>query len=315
MINTVEAVIDEHGPAARARAAWRNPPRTRDHPGRASCRSSLGKRVAQRSVIGAGLEPGGWSWPATATPTRRCRLTASATSSWVPARRGAISDRKSATQHHDEREARVGQKGGDGLAGREPLARSDSHVADDPGVRRPHGPFLEPARRKLALRSQHRQGLSGRLVGRVAQQPDQVQLELTVHPLEVGRLLRGVEARQHHARRHPLSRLHLDHRDRPVEEGGDIGAAFSADDGRAGRVLVDRAEDGEERGGDADREQQPRRPGQPATLIDVSLPPARVGVLAKHGWPALHWSAIGDPRARRANAGTRSRARRECPPA
>lgn len=32
-------------------------------------------------------------------------------------------------------------------------------------------------------------------------------------------------------------------------------------------------------------------------LVDISLSPAWVDVLAKHGWSALHWSAVGDPRA------------------
>lgn len=32
-------------------------------------------------------------------------------------------------------------------------------------------------------------------------------------------------------------------------------------------------------------------------LVDVSLPPAWVDVFTKHGWVAVHWSTIGDPRA------------------
>lgn len=33
-------------------------------------------------------------------------------------------------------------------------------------------------------------------------------------------------------------------------------------------------------------------------VVDIGLPPAWVEVFAKHGWPALHWSNIGDPRAK-----------------
>jgi predicted nuclease of predicted toxin-antitoxin system len=33
-------------------------------------------------------------------------------------------------------------------------------------------------------------------------------------------------------------------------------------------------------------------------VVDISLSPAWVDVLAKHGWSAVHWSAIGDPRAK-----------------
>ena len=33
-------------------------------------------------------------------------------------------------------------------------------------------------------------------------------------------------------------------------------------------------------------------------VVDVSLPPAWVDVFAKHGWPAVHWSTVGDPRAK-----------------
>ena len=32
-------------------------------------------------------------------------------------------------------------------------------------------------------------------------------------------------------------------------------------------------------------------------LVDVSLSPAWVDVLVMHGWPAIHWSAVGDVRA------------------
>lgn len=30
-------------------------------------------------------------------------------------------------------------------------------------------------------------------------------------------------------------------------------------------------------------------------VVDVGLPPAWVDVFAKHGWPAVHWSDVGDP--------------------
>ena len=33
-------------------------------------------------------------------------------------------------------------------------------------------------------------------------------------------------------------------------------------------------------------------------VVDVGLPPAWVDVFAKHGWPAVHWSGVGDPRAK-----------------
>ena len=32
-------------------------------------------------------------------------------------------------------------------------------------------------------------------------------------------------------------------------------------------------------------------------LVDVGLSPAWVEVFAKHGWSAVHWSAVGDPAA------------------
>ncbi len=33
-------------------------------------------------------------------------------------------------------------------------------------------------------------------------------------------------------------------------------------------------------------------------VVDVGLPPAWVDVFAKHGWPTVHWSTVGDPRAK-----------------
>jgi predicted nuclease of predicted toxin-antitoxin system len=33
-------------------------------------------------------------------------------------------------------------------------------------------------------------------------------------------------------------------------------------------------------------------------VVDVSLSPAWVDVLAKHGWSTVHWSTVGDPRAK-----------------
>jgi hypothetical protein len=33
-------------------------------------------------------------------------------------------------------------------------------------------------------------------------------------------------------------------------------------------------------------------------VVDISLTPAWVDVFTKHGWPAVHWSAVGDPRAK-----------------
>ena len=33
-------------------------------------------------------------------------------------------------------------------------------------------------------------------------------------------------------------------------------------------------------------------------VVDVGLSPAWVDVFAKHGWPAVHWSGVGDPRAK-----------------
>jgi predicted nuclease of predicted toxin-antitoxin system len=32
-------------------------------------------------------------------------------------------------------------------------------------------------------------------------------------------------------------------------------------------------------------------------LIDMNLSPEWVTVLERHGWPAIHWSSVGDPRA------------------
>jgi predicted nuclease of predicted toxin-antitoxin system len=32
-------------------------------------------------------------------------------------------------------------------------------------------------------------------------------------------------------------------------------------------------------------------------LIDMNLSPDWVPVLQRHGWPAIHWSSVGDPRA------------------
>lgn len=32
-------------------------------------------------------------------------------------------------------------------------------------------------------------------------------------------------------------------------------------------------------------------------VVDMGLPPAWIDVFTKHGWPAVHWSSIGDPRA------------------
>ena len=33
-------------------------------------------------------------------------------------------------------------------------------------------------------------------------------------------------------------------------------------------------------------------------VVDVSLSPAWVDVFTKHGWSAIHWSTVGDPRAK-----------------
>jgi predicted nuclease of predicted toxin-antitoxin system len=32
-------------------------------------------------------------------------------------------------------------------------------------------------------------------------------------------------------------------------------------------------------------------------LIDMNLSPDWVPILLRHGWPAIHWSTVGDPRA------------------
>jgi predicted nuclease of predicted toxin-antitoxin system len=32
-------------------------------------------------------------------------------------------------------------------------------------------------------------------------------------------------------------------------------------------------------------------------LVDMNLSPEWVAELARHGWPAVHWSTVGDPRA------------------
>jgi predicted nuclease of predicted toxin-antitoxin system len=32
-------------------------------------------------------------------------------------------------------------------------------------------------------------------------------------------------------------------------------------------------------------------------LIDMNLSPQWVGVFERHGWQAVHWSTVGDPRA------------------
>jgi predicted nuclease of predicted toxin-antitoxin system len=45
-------------------------------------------------------------------------------------------------------------------------------------------------------------------------------------------------------------------------------------------------------------------------LVDMSLSPAWVDALAKHGWPAVHWSAVGDPRATDRTVMTWARERR-----
>jgi len=33
-------------------------------------------------------------------------------------------------------------------------------------------------------------------------------------------------------------------------------------------------------------------------VIDINLTPAWVEVLTNHGWPTVHWSTVGDPRAK-----------------
>lgn len=33
-------------------------------------------------------------------------------------------------------------------------------------------------------------------------------------------------------------------------------------------------------------------------VVDVNLSPLWVDVLVRHGWPAVHWSTVGDPRAK-----------------
>jgi predicted nuclease of predicted toxin-antitoxin system len=33
-------------------------------------------------------------------------------------------------------------------------------------------------------------------------------------------------------------------------------------------------------------------------VVDVGLPPAWVAVFGKYGWPAVHWSTVGDSRAK-----------------
>ncbi len=36
---------------------------------------------------------------------------------------------------------------------------------------------------------------------------------------------------------------------------------------------------------------------RPTLLVDMNLSPEWIPALQKHGWEAVHWSAIGDPRA------------------
>ena len=36
---------------------------------------------------------------------------------------------------------------------------------------------------------------------------------------------------------------------------------------------------------------------RPKLLVDMNLSPEWVPVLQKHGWQAMHWSLVGDPRA------------------
>ena len=36
---------------------------------------------------------------------------------------------------------------------------------------------------------------------------------------------------------------------------------------------------------------------KPTLLLDMNLSPEWIPALAKHGWQAVHWSAVGDPRA------------------
>lgn len=33
-------------------------------------------------------------------------------------------------------------------------------------------------------------------------------------------------------------------------------------------------------------------------VVDVNLSPLWIGVFVHHGWPAVHWSTVGDPRAK-----------------
>jgi predicted nuclease of predicted toxin-antitoxin system len=33
-------------------------------------------------------------------------------------------------------------------------------------------------------------------------------------------------------------------------------------------------------------------------VVDIGLPPGWIDVFTKHGWSAVHWSAVGDPRAK-----------------
>jgi predicted nuclease of predicted toxin-antitoxin system len=33
-------------------------------------------------------------------------------------------------------------------------------------------------------------------------------------------------------------------------------------------------------------------------VVDIGLSPAWVDVFTRHGWPAIHWSSVGDPRAK-----------------
>ena len=36
---------------------------------------------------------------------------------------------------------------------------------------------------------------------------------------------------------------------------------------------------------------------RPKLLVDMNLSPQWIPVLQQHGWPAVHWSEVGDPRA------------------
>src|SRR6185503_18929826 len=89
---------------------------------------------------------------------------------------------------------------------------------------------------ELFLRTQPNERLPGRLIGRVAQHLDELQLALVLDSLQAGALVGAGELDEEVAGLHPPPWLHEDRLHDPRRLGGETVLRLEANDGRTGGV-------------------------------------------------------------------------------